>query len=129
LSRSRAPPMRRPRDCCSRLRRERASTRATGRLPVPPLQRGPTIILMRFAAVIFDMDGLTLDTERVYRDIFNRAAADCKIEFPDWLHLKLLGRNTVDMKRILREFLGEDALFEQYLERNRHHHGICFADA
>jgi beta-phosphoglucomutase-like phosphatase (HAD superfamily) len=85
---------------------------------------------MRFQAVIFDMDGLMLDTERVYRDIFNRAAAGCEVEFPDWLHMKLLGRNTADMKAILREFFGGDEqMFERYLERNRHHHKICFADA
>jgi len=84
---------------------------------------------MKFQAVIFDMDGLMLDTERVYRVIFNRAAADCDVEFPDWLHMKLLGRNTADMKSILREFFGSDELFERYLERNRHHHAICFADA
>src|SRR5947208_16096904 len=84
---------------------------------------------MNFQAIIFDMDGLMLDTERVYRDIFNRAAADCAIEFPDWLHMKLLGRNTADMKAILREFFNDDATFERYLERNRHHHAICFADA
>ena|SRR5439155_11724266 len=84
---------------------------------------------MNFQAIIFDMDGLMLDTERVYRDIFNRAAADCAIQFPDWLHLKLLGRNTADMKRILREFLQDQSLFDTYMERNRHHHTICFADA
>src|SRR5437016_3647210 len=84
---------------------------------------------MNFQAIIFDMDGLMLDTERVYRDIFNRAAADCEFEFPDWLHLKLLGRNTADMKSILREHLRSEALFERYMERNRHHHAICFVDA
>jgi beta-phosphoglucomutase-like phosphatase (HAD superfamily) len=43
--------------------------------------------------------------------------------------MKLLGRNTADMKAILREFFNDDAVFERYLERNRHHHAICFADA
>jgi len=84
---------------------------------------------MKFSAVIFDMDGLMLDTERTYRDIFNRAAADCAIEFPDWLHMKLLGRNTADMKKILREVLPDEAAFERFLDRNRHHHAICFATA
>lgn len=84
---------------------------------------------MKFSAVIFDMDGLMLDTERTYRDIFNRAAADCAIEFPEWLHMKLLGRNTADMKRIVREALPDDATFERFLDRNRHHHAICFAEA
>src|SRR4051794_30327121 len=84
---------------------------------------------MKFSAVIFDMDGLMLDTERTYRDIFNRAAADCAIEFPGWLHMKLLGRNAADMKAILREVLPDEATFNRFLERNRHHHSICFADA
>src|SRR5207249_4779704 len=84
---------------------------------------------MKFQAVIFDMDGLMLDTERVYRDVFNRAAADCEIDFPDSLHETLLGRNTADMKRILREALDDEVLFDRFMDRNRHHHTICFADA
>jgi beta-phosphoglucomutase-like phosphatase (HAD superfamily) len=83
---------------------------------------------MKFSAVIFDMDGLMLDTERTYREIFNRAAADCAIKFPDWLHMKLLGRNTADMKAILREFFNDETMFERYLARNRHHHAICFTE-
>jgi beta-phosphoglucomutase-like phosphatase (HAD superfamily) len=84
---------------------------------------------MKFSAVIFDMDGLMLDTERTYRDIFNRAAADCAIEFPESLHMKLLGRNTADMKEILRDALPDETTYERFLERNRHHHAICFATA
>src|SRR2546429_9584613 len=62
----------------------------------------PTIKGMKFQAVIFDMDGLMLDTECIYRDVFNRAAADCHLEFPSSLHEKLLGRNTADTHTILR---------------------------
>lgn len=84
---------------------------------------------MKCSAVIFDMDGLMLDSERVYREVFNRAAADCAIEFPVSLHFDLLGRGTADMKRILRERWQDEALFEKFMERNRHHHARCFADA
>jgi HAD superfamily hydrolase (TIGR01509 family) len=83
---------------------------------------------MKHAAVIFDMDGLMLDTERVYREVFVRAAADCRIDFPSHLPEALLGRNTVDMKRMLAEALKDDALFEWFMERNRHHYAICFAE-
>ncbi len=84
---------------------------------------------MKFQAVIFDMDGLMLDTERTYRDVFNRAAADCEIEFPPSLHEALLGRNTADTHKILRERWKDDAVFDRFIDRSRHHHEICFAEA
>jgi beta-phosphoglucomutase-like phosphatase (HAD superfamily) len=82
---------------------------------------------MKFSAVIFDMDGLMLDTERTYRELFNRAAADCNIEFPMWLHEKLLGRNSADTHAILKDLWNDEALFERFMQRSRHHFDICFA--
>jgi beta-phosphoglucomutase-like phosphatase (HAD superfamily) len=83
---------------------------------------------MKFSALIFDMDGLMLDTERTYRDLFNRAAADCNIEFPGWLHEKLLGRNSADTHAILKDLWKDDQLFDRFIERSRHHYTLCFAD-
>src|SRR5262245_8951656 len=82
---------------------------------------------MKFAAVIFDMDGTMLDTEQTYRIIYNRAAADCDIEIPPALHEILLGRNSVDTKAILGEHCGSAELFDRLIDRARHHHAICFA--
>jgi HAD superfamily hydrolase (TIGR01509 family) len=84
---------------------------------------------MKFSAVIFDMDGLMLDSERIYRQIFNRAAADCDFEFPASLHETLLGRTVVDMKRIVRGILKNDDLFDRFMDRNHHYHDVCFAEA
>jgi HAD superfamily hydrolase (TIGR01509 family) len=84
---------------------------------------------MKFSAVIFDMDGLMLDTERVYREVFLRSATDCAINFPPHLPDALLGRNLVDMRRILRDTLQDDTLFDRFMESNRHHYSICFAEA
>ena len=81
---------------------------------------------MKFAAVIFDMDGLMLDSERVYKQIFNRAAADCAITFPEDLHDRLLGRNSHDTRLILRDEWKDDALLERFMDRTRHHHEVCF---
>jgi HAD superfamily hydrolase (TIGR01509 family) len=81
---------------------------------------------MKFSAVIFDMDGLMLDSERVYKDVFNRAAADCGIAFADELHERLLGRTSADTEVILRARWNDDALYDRFMDRARHHYAVCF---
>jgi beta-phosphoglucomutase-like phosphatase (HAD superfamily) len=81
---------------------------------------------MRFSAVIFDMDGLMLDTERTYRAVFDRAASDCGIAFSDDLHLQLLGRNAADASAILRALWTDELVFSRFMERVSVHHESCF---
>lgn len=52
-------------------------------------------------AVIFDMDGLMLDTEPLYRSAWQRAAQKCGYELSDALYARLAGRNTGDAERML----------------------------
>src|SRR4051812_12933864 len=82
---------------------------------------------MKFSAVIFDMDGLMLDTERTYRDVFNRAAADCDFVFSQDLHDRLLGRTSTDTRIIMAEALADDAKLQQFLDRMANYHHECFA--
>ncbi|MEO6435655.1 MAG: HAD family phosphatase [Tepidisphaeraceae bacterium] len=82
---------------------------------------------MKCSAVIFDMDGTMLDTEPTYRVIFDRAAADCAIEFPKSLHFELLGRSAADARTILLGHWDNDtARLDRFLDRCRHHHERCF---
>ncbi len=59
-------------------------------------------------AVVFDMDGLMLDTERLDRDLWQAAARQHAIDIPDSLHASLVGRRAVDAERTLRGHFGVD---------------------
>ena len=83
---------------------------------------------MKYQAVIFDMDGLMLDTERTYRDVFNRAAADCGVAFTPELHDRMIGRNSADSRAILLAEWKDDTLLARFLDAMHHHHHICFSE-
>lgn len=54
-----------------------------------------------FAAIIFDMDGLLLDTEAIQRQAWQRAARDFGCSISDDEFLQLIGRTDEDVKEIL----------------------------
>lgn len=58
--------------------------------------------------VIFDMDGLMFDTERINGDCLKLAAKEFGYTVTDEIRLKLLGRNKIDCQNILIEHLGKD---------------------
>ena len=68
-------------------------------------------------AVIFDMDGLMLDTERMARPAWFRAMEEFGATLSDEQYLRIVGRNSVDSRKILKEILGAD--FPQEDCRNR----------
>src|SRR5262245_46046714 len=57
-------------------------------------------------AIIFDMDGGMLDTERVERKTFARAAAEVGFAAIEEVYVRTIGRNGPDSKRIFVEALG-----------------------
>lgn len=61
---------------------------------------------MTFSAVIFDMDGLMLDSERMARDAWRRTLADWGLTLPDSLYFHLIGREAADTKAILARVFG-----------------------
>ncbi|MGI9333216.1 MAG: HAD family hydrolase [Gammaproteobacteria bacterium] len=74
----------------------------------------------RFAthtAVMFDMDGLMIDSEPLYRTASARAAAELGYDIDDTLYLSLLGRNQVDSQAMLMQALGAAFPLEQFNER------------
>ena len=54
-------------------------------------------------AVVFDMDGLMLDTEPIYRRAWQRAAGELGHPIDDATYLRFVGRRDEDCECILRE--------------------------
>lgn len=76
---------------------------ASARMIEPAAPRLPSALP---AAVVFDMDGLMLDTERLDRDLWQAAARRHGLDIPDALHATLVGRRIADAERTLLEHFG-----------------------
>ena len=68
------------------------------------------------AAVIFDMDGLLLDTERIAYDAFQKACAELGTRVDKALYLSCIGTNMEETNRILRAGMGEEFPLDRLLE-------------
>lgn len=69
--------------------------------------RPASIIPDPLDAVLFDMDGLLLDTEAVHRRTMAEAAAAMGIDFPDALFLQLVGIHRDENRRTLAGHYGD----------------------
>ncbi len=63
-------------------------------------------------AVIFDMDGLMLDTERLRMQLFERVVAEHGMTLPDGVYLQTIGRTVRDSRGIFAEHMGSDFPYE-----------------
>ena len=74
---------------------------------------------MNIQAVLFDMDGLMFDTERIYYKAWQEAAQKAGYEITWEIYTQLVARNSEYIGRVLRQILGEDFPYEQVLEEKR----------
>lgn len=59
-----------------------------------------------FQALIFDLDGLLIDSETIYRKVSYKMAADLGKELHDGIWVKQMGRSPIESLRIFRKELG-----------------------
>ncbi len=69
------------------------------------------------SAVIFDMDGLMLDSEPLYKFMWQQAAADLGYHMSDELYAKLIGRNIANASKIAADEFGPAFPLEVFRER------------
>ena len=74
-------------------------------------------MLHTFKGVIFDMDGLMLDTEPIYWKSMQQAAVELGYNIDDQLQNRLVGRSISDWRTTLMHTFGED--YPQYSKRRR----------
>jgi len=68
---------------------------------------------MEFSAVIFDMDGLMFDTERIAQLAWQRAAIEYGYQVSEDIYLGVIGKARDDVDEYLRHALGDKFPFEQ----------------
>lgn len=72
-----------------------------------------------YRAVIFDMDGLMLDSERMAQDAWRRALADQGLTLSDGVYFQLVGREAADTKAILAHAFGPVLRVEEVYARKQ----------
>ena len=70
-------------------------------------------------AVIFDMDGLLLDSEPLYRVTWQTAAADLGFPISDEFYERFVGRGNDEAEHLLRERFGDAFPLDEFRKRWR----------
>jgi HAD superfamily hydrolase (TIGR01509 family) len=79
-------------------------------------------------AVVFDMDGLLVDTEVLIRDLMVAAAPRYGAEFPEHVFMRMVGLPNAASDAVAREHFGPDFPLEAlYAEVTTHIHAACEA--
>ncbi len=68
-------------------------------------------------AVVFDMDGLMLDTEPLYKTAWQRTATELGYTLEDASYSRLVGRPNADCERVLLELLGSGFPLDRFRSR------------
>jgi HAD superfamily hydrolase (TIGR01509 family) len=70
-------------------------------------------------AVVFDMDGLMLDTEPIYKRAWQAASAELGRDLDDRFYAQFVGRPNDDCERLLLERFGPEFLLDRFRARWR----------
>ena len=74
---------------------------------------------MKKELVIFDMDGLIFDTERIYYKAWQESAAAHGYHISWEIYAQIVARNNRYIEKVLKEILGEELPYDSICERKR----------
>ncbi len=74
---------------------------------------------MEIKLVIFDMDGLMFDTEKIYFRAWSKIMSQYNYKFDFEVYKKLMARNSHDMEIILKGLYGNEFEFEEINQKRR----------
>ena len=67
--------------------------------------------------VIFDMDGLMFDTERIWATLWKPALATLGLTYPEGLDVAARGTSGESMRKVLRRFIWHDRIHAKAMWR------------
>lgn len=68
-------------------------------------------------AVIFDMDGVLIDSERISLKCYQEVLKDYQYEMDEKIYVKFIGRNVDGIKEALQEEFGKDFPFDEIYKK------------
>ena len=71
---------------------------------------------MKYKAVIFDMDGLMLDTERIFMDAFIKTCVEFNFEPDMEVYMKCIGTNDEKTREILSKEFGPSFSYDTFIK-------------
>jgi HAD superfamily hydrolase (TIGR01509 family) len=74
---------------------------------------------MGITAIVFDMDGLLLDTEPIYKAAWQQASTELGFDLDDQSYSRFTGRTTADCERELVRLFGTDFPMSRFRQRWR----------
>jgi len=69
-------------------------------------------------AVVFDMDGLMIDSERVSIACWNEAALELAVPLPEGFFLRMVGMGDADCRRLLEQHVDDNVLLDALFARS-----------
>jgi HAD superfamily hydrolase (TIGR01509 family) len=76
-------------------------------------------------AVVFDMDGLMFDTERLACKMWKKAAAEKGYTIPDSIFFEIIGSNVIETERIFKKRYGRDFPYHAIRTTRLYYTDLC----